>query len=151
LLAVGYGLGRVDSSTSDASESPPVVADAPQASRAPSRADALVATDLFARAEVFLTGFGRNPAAASADTALAQWSRTLLRDTRLLLDSPAGADAARRTLLEDLERILVQIARGLGARDTADLTYTSEALRSSTIMNQLRTSVPAGTAPRSED
>jgi hypothetical protein len=39
------------------------------------------------------------------------WARDLLTTTRLLLDSPAGADPARRELLETLELVLVQIAR----------------------------------------
>ncbi|HKS06316.1 MAG TPA: hypothetical protein VJR92_08400 [Gemmatimonadaceae bacterium] len=147
LLAVGYAAGRFGVNTEPQQ---PTVAAAP-VPRAPSRADAIVAVDHFARAEVFLTGLTRDPATAVNDTALARWSRTLLRDTRLLMDSPAAANASRRALLEDLERILVQISRGLGARDAEDLAFTSHTVRTSTLLNQLRTSVPAGAAPRSEE
>lgn len=149
LLAVGYAAGRIGANANTEPEQPPV---APATTvRAPSRADAIVAVDHFARAEVFLTGLTRDPATAVNDTALARWSRTLLRDTRLLMDSPAAANASRRALLEDLERILVQITRGLGARDAEDLAFTSQTVRTSPLLNQLRTSVPAGAAPRSEE
>lgn len=147
LLTVGYALGRFGATMP--TEQPAVVLATPP--RAPSRADAIVAVDHFARAEVFLTGLTRDPATAVNDTALARWSRTLLRDTRLLLDSPAAANASRRVLLEDLERILVQISRGLGARDADDLAFTSKTVRASTLLNQLRTSVPTGAASRSEE
>ena len=149
LIAVGYAAGSLRSR--GGGEVGTTIADNAATVRAPSGADAIVTADHFARSEVFLAGLSRDPATALNDTALARWSRTLLRDTRLLLDSPAAANASRRQLLEDLERILVQISRGLGARDAEDLALTSAALRASTLLNQLRTSVPAGVASRSEE
>jgi hypothetical protein len=116
--------------------------------RAPSLADAVSATAVFARAEVMLTRFKNEAGAASADTALSRWARQLLTDTRLLLDSPAAEEPARRMLLQDLELILIQIARSSRNNDAADLQITSDALRDSGLLHKLRTVVPSGTAPR---
>ncbi|HVT38812.1 MAG TPA: hypothetical protein VHE78_07200 [Gemmatimonadaceae bacterium] len=64
-----------------------------------------------ARAEALLTVFGTSPNDAALDEQLASWARDVLSNTRLLLDSPAGRDPSRRRLLEDLERVLVEIVQ----------------------------------------
>jgi hypothetical protein len=64
-----------------------------------------------ARAEALLTVFGTSPNDAALDEQLASWARDVLSNTRLLLDSPAARDPSRRRLLEDLERVLVEIVQ----------------------------------------
>ena len=72
-------------------------------------------------AEAMLTLFASEPAGTKADTAVAKWARDLLSSTRLLLDSPAASDATRRRLLQDLERVLVQIVQTSPAESNAEM------------------------------
>ncbi len=61
------------------------------------------------RAETLLTAF--ETGLESDDTGdLASWARTLLGETRLLLDSSSSRPARERSLLEELELVLAQIA-----------------------------------------
>ena len=52
---------------------------------------------------------------------MARWARELLSNTRLLIDSPAATDATRRRLLQDLERVLVQIVQTSPAESNAEM------------------------------
>ena len=68
-------------------------------------------TEHLARAEALLTAFGTSPRDEAFDAQLSTWARDVLSNTRLLIDSPASRDPSRRRLLEDLERVLVQIVQ----------------------------------------
>ncbi|MCA0377586.1 MAG: hypothetical protein LCH84_18280 [Gemmatimonadetes bacterium] len=76
-------------------------------------------------------------AGADADSAARARLRTLLGTTRLLLDDPTLADARTHRLLQDLELVLVQLARVRAAapatREVADLT-----LRETNLLPRLR-------------
>jgi hypothetical protein len=118
---------------------------APEPGAAPLR----VATEQhLARAEALLTGFASGAGGARAPTD-SVWARDLLTTTRLLLDSPAGADPARRELLETLELVLVQIARLPRADSPGERALIDRAIRQGDLMTRLRGAVPAGSpAPR---
>jgi hypothetical protein len=153
LLMIGYGAGVL---VSRPAVEAPVTVDA--RGGVSTDTDAVpVAYDVFARrhfsrAEAILTSFrlnvSRGEEAAAADTALVRWSRTLLRDTRLLLDSPAAEDPRRRALLRELEMILVQIGRVLKTPTDDDLRSTANALSDSHLLSKLRLAAPPGRAPR---
>ncbi|MBX3133832.1 MAG: hypothetical protein KF689_10665 [Gemmatimonadaceae bacterium] len=66
------------------------------------------------RAEALVTIVASIPADAVMDSLTGIWAREMLGSTRLLLDSPAGDDPARRRLLEDLETVLVQLVQRSG-------------------------------------
>lgn len=66
------------------------------------------------RAEALVTIVASTPRDAVMDSLMGQWSREMLSNTRLLLDSPAGDDPVRRRLLEDLETLLVQLVQRSG-------------------------------------
>jgi len=90
------------------------------------------------RSEDFLTMFrvdARSDDLPEID--LEPWARRLLTDTRLLLDSPAGADAELRMLLGDLELVLAQIVQ-LRAGDEEDLEMIDEGLESSQLLFRLK-------------
>ena len=72
-------------------------------------------------AEALLTSFTSTPAGTKTDSAVARWARELLSNTRLLIDSPAASDATRKRLLEDLERVLVQIVQTSPAESNAEM------------------------------
>ena len=76
----------------------------------PSPALARVTREHLDRSEAFLVGLRVDAGRGTLDPAITAWAETLLSETRLLLDSRAGADGSVAPLLRDLEWILVQVA-----------------------------------------
>lgn len=90
------------------------------------------------RAEALISVVAATPADAMMDSLTGRWAREMLTNTRLLLDSPAGDDPARRRLLEDLETLLVQIVqRSGGAVDERFLI--DRTLERTQLLTRLRT------------
>jgi hypothetical protein len=99
----------------------------------------IVAVNHLSRAEALITAYGAAKTDAKTDAQLAAWARDLLSNTRLLLDSPAGADPARRKLLQDLELVLVQIVQsGPGADATEDRAQIARSLERTQVLERLR-------------
>lgn len=76
------------------------------------------------RAEALIVSY-TSPAQTSGkgsavDSAMTRWAKDMLSNTRLLLDSPMATDVTRRRLLEDLERVLVQMVQVSPAETEAD-------------------------------
>lgn len=114
----------------------------------PSRLYRVAAVQTLTQAEALLTAYrttdlaARDPQAAKR---LAVWGREVLSSTRLLLDSPAGDDPQLRSLLDDVELVLVQIIRLSGAPpDSTDRALIDEAMRDHDLLPRIRTAVPAG-------
>lgn len=61
------------------------------------------------RASTRLTEYRTAAAVEIPRDEMAAWSRTLLTDTRLLMDSPAGDDEELRAILLDLELVLARL------------------------------------------
>jgi hypothetical protein len=76
---------------------------------------------------------------------MSTWASELLTDTRLLLSSPAAEDAATRTLLEDLELVLSQIAGIPEARAEQEVQLIQEGINQSDVLLRLHA---ATTGPR---
>lgn len=152
-LAIGIGIGRFaldDGSTPLAERGG---ADEPAAAvngdgvAGSQLAYRLVTTEHLSRAETFLTSF--RTSARSGRAAEAQfWGNAseLLSSTRLLLDSPAAQDPVFRSLLEDLELVLVQIAGVPEDRQEEEVQLVAEGLESRGLLPRLRTAIPAGPA-----
>jgi hypothetical protein len=108
----------------------------------------LAAVQTLSQAEALLTAYragGTGPRNDPAARQLGSWAREVLGSTRLLIDSPAGADAQLRPLLNDIELVLVQIVRLSGTPlDSADRALIDHALRDHDLLPRLRTAVPAG-------
>lgn len=100
----------------------------------------------FTEVEALLTSFESSRHDARMDAQMAAWGRDLLGQTRLLLDSPAAADPARRKLLQDLELVLVQITQLSPSTAPVERDLIDGAVRTSDVMPRLRTAVPAGGA-----
>jgi hypothetical protein len=80
---------------------------------------------------------------------VAVWSKDLLSTTRLLLDSPAGADPQLRALLEDLELVLVQLSQ-LPADDATqeakqEVEMVTDAIEEGGVLPKIRTALQANT------
>jgi hypothetical protein len=79
--------------------------------------------------------------ASQAGTDIAPRAEALLRQTRLLLDSPAAADSNTRALLEDLEVVLAQLNRLNASRQQLELDLLNSSLEHRAVLSRLRTAV----------
>jgi hypothetical protein len=75
------------------------------------------------------------------DAVFAGKASDLLVTTRLLMDSPAARDPQMRSLLEDLELVLVQIARLRGEKSRADLDLIHQAVEQGDVLSRLNSAV----------
>ena len=66
-------------------------------------------SELLGRTAILFAAFPAD--SAGPDSEISREGARLLTTTRLLIDSPVGADARLRNLLQDLELILAQVAR----------------------------------------
>lgn len=148
ILVLGVAIGRLTApgitsltttpNPTVATQTPPATADRG------SVAAQLVTSNHLSQVETFLTEFGTAP--ASPD--FTDQARNLLGTTRLLLDSKRVVDLRTRTLLEDLELVLTQIAT-LNPKDhREDLDFIAEGLAQNQLRSRLRNAIPAGSASR---
>jgi hypothetical protein len=103
------------------------------------------ATAELSRAEALLTAYGTSSASAGVDKHLSAWARDILSNTRLLLDSPAADDPARRRLLQDLELVLVQmVQRSPAAGVDGERAQIDRSMERTQVLTRLRSALPAG-------
>jgi hypothetical protein len=76
-----------------------------------------------------------------ADAVFVGKAADLLVTTRLLMDSPAAQDPKLRSLLEDLELVLVQIARLRGERNKGDLDLIHQTVEQGDVLSRLNSAV----------
>ncbi|UCC82810.1 MAG: hypothetical protein JSW46_17875, partial [Gemmatimonadota bacterium] len=104
----------------------------------------VAATEHLVRAETFLTSFRTDAQAGRADAEFWSGAGELLASTRLLIDSPAAEDPVFRSLLGELELVLVQIVRLSAERGDGELELVTEGLEHRGLLPKLRTAIPAG-------
>lgn len=147
-LVVGVAIDRYALQRPDRASAP--VAAAPEIPTDPSRLYRMAATQTLTQAEALLTAFRASGAPQQRSTDLRQlgtWGRQVLGSTRLLIDSPAGADPQLRALLEDLELVLVQLIQLSGGElDATDRALVEGALEHSDLLPRIRSAVPSGTS-----
>jgi len=163
-LVIGVALGRVsdDPVGPDASGTPAmadagpaaapitgsgVESDSESGSETPSEAALLpyrfATTELLNRSETFLTMVRAGGAAEESADEVREWARPLLTRTRLLLGSPAATDPELRSLLDDLEIVLVQIAQ-LPEDDSEERGWIDEGMDESRLLFRLRAASASG-------
>ena len=141
LLALGVGIGRW---TAPGGSVGPVAA---VDSGSDGLAYRVAATQYLSRAETFLTEFRTDVGAGQVDARFARQAGDLLSGTRLMLDSPAAGDPVVRSLLEDLELVLVQIALlTADPSNRAELDLITRGMEQRGVLTKLRTAIPAGPA-----
>jgi hypothetical protein len=91
------------------------------------------------RVEVFLTQFRREAETGRVDPTLRAPARRLLSNTRLLLASPAADDPALRTVLGDVELVLVQVAQYSADPSREDLRFIDDGIEQRGLLLELRT------------
>ena len=151
VLVLGIGIGRwsihqgsTPAASSTASAGPRV---ANEIDSLAGVAYQVAATQYLSRTEAFLTSF-RADANRSANTArLARQARDLLTTTQLMLDSPAADNPRLRSLLEDLELVLMQISLLNPVQDGHDRDLITQGMNQSNVLPKLRSAIPAGPVP----
>src|SRR5207249_232503 len=126
VLALGVAIGRWSARGGESPSSPGVAAGSGQA---PTLAYRVAAAQYLTRTEALLTGFraeARSPGVPT--TQLSRQARDLLATTRLMLDSPAAKDARLKSLLEDLELVLAQLAQLPSSDDREDVQSINQGL-----------------------
>lgn len=154
-LLLGVGIDRVMLNRTPAVIPPVVAVVQPPPANDASRLYHMAAVQTLTQAEALLTAFRASDVAAhdpAAARQLGAWGREVLSSTRLLIDSPAGADPTLRPLLNDLELVLVQVISLSGAPlDTTDRKLIDQTLRDRDLLPRIRTAVPAGIAGTASD
>lgn len=131
-LLLAFTLGRLSTQAPQTRDSLPTLrASAPVSD---------VATDLLGQTAVLLSALPEGQPANAADGGrFARQAGDLLLTTRLLLDSPdAQQRPALRTLLEDLELVLAQLARLNNGETRAELEIITEAMQQQDLVPRIR-------------
>jgi len=146
VLVTGVGIGRWTARQPSAASVTPVAATETDSTQ-PDVVYQVAATQYLSRAEVYLTGFRADARADAHSARFASQARDLLTTTQLMLDSPAARDARMRSLLEDLELVLVQISQLDAARNGHDADLITQGMTQSNVLPKLRSAIPAGPVP----
>jgi hypothetical protein len=144
-LVIGIGIGRtlaVDGSappTSQPVAALPVTAGGAQSEVLEAYRDET--TQYLGQTAALLISLPEAGAPDLSDARFAGKASDLLITTRLLMDSPAAQDPKLRGLLEDLELVLVQIARLRVERNKSDLDLIHQTVEQGDVMSRLNTAV----------
>lgn len=139
-IVLAFTLGRV--SVRSAGEELPMVASTPRAGGTTSSSTPVTTTtsELLGQTAVLLTALPGDGADPASDRRFAQQAGELLTTTRLLLSSRATeSDPALRTLLEDLELMLAQVARLRSGETRTERELITEALQQQNLVPRIRT------------
>ncbi len=146
-LLVGIGIGRYLPGSAKPAENaatPSAIAANPGASDTSAVADAYrdQTNRYLGQAAALLISLPAKDANGKTDAAFAVKATDLLVTTRLLIDSPAAAqDPKLHSLLEDLELVLVQIARLRSEKNMGDLDLIHQAVEQGDVLSRLNSAV----------
>jgi len=147
VLTLGVGIGRL---TVPRGASRSTVAEAGRTGS--DIAYRVAATQYLTRTEALLTDFraeARTSQGGRPDAQFSAQARDLLVTTRLMLDSPAAKDQRLKSLLEDLEVMLAQIAQLPADHRGNDVEFINQGLDQRSVLLRLRAASPApGTSAR---
>lgn len=148
-LVIGIGIGRYlplgkAAAGDSASSAVASTAASPQGTDTSAVADAYrdQTNRYLGQAAALLISLPAKEANGATDAAFATKATDLLVTTRLLIDSPAATqDPKLRSLLEDLELVLVQIARLRTEKNRADLDLIHQAVEQGDVLSRLNSAV----------
>jgi hypothetical protein len=143
-LVVGIGIGRMSLRLDHAAPvapAGPVVASAqpaaPKVDTAMARPYELETSQYLGQTAALLVSLPTE--AKTPDAQFAARAADLLTRTRLLMDSPAASSPSMRSLLDDLELVLMQVVRLQGSSNRTDLELINRALEQRDVIPRLRT------------
>jgi uncharacterized membrane-anchored protein YhcB (DUF1043 family) len=146
-LVIGIGIGRYIPSSAKTTDNPLPPSTLASARQRASDSSAVVdayrdqTSHYLGQAAALLISLPAKNASGRADADFAGKAAELLVTTRLLMDSPAAQDPKLRSLLDDLELVLVQIARLRGDRSKGDLDLIHQAVEQGDVLSRLNSAV----------
>jgi hypothetical protein len=144
VLVLGLGIGRMTAPGG----APAVQVAAESASS--SNALQVAALEHLVQTESLLTLVRADVRAGRVEPAMATWARSLLNQTRLLMDAQGDADPVMKELLEDLELVLVQMVGAANAapedgdRVRSEWNLALEGLEKREVLPRIQAVIPAG-------
>lgn len=141
-IGIGYYLPSEKSEPASGSVSP-LAASAPAPGDAPGVAGAYrdQTSQYLGQTAALLISLPAEGAIDRSDARFAGKASDLLVTTRLLMDSPAAQDQKFRGLLEDLELVLVQIARLRTERNRSDLDLIHQTVEQGDVLERVNSAV----------
>lgn len=147
-LVIGIGIGRYlpTKKPTETTPAPSAIASSTVTANADTSAIADAYRDqtsqYLGQAAALLISLPAKAGSAKTDATFANKAADLLLTTRMLIDSPAATqDPKLRSLLEDLELVLVQIARLRGERNKSDLDLIHQAVEQGDVLSRLNSAV----------
>jgi hypothetical protein len=146
-LVIGIGIGRYGPNSTTPADNPPSGLMGVSAGQPANDTSAVVdayrdqTSHYLGQAAALLISLPAKDASGKTDAAFAGKAAELLVTTRLLMDSPAAQDPKLRSLLEDLELVLVQIARLRNERSSGDLDLIHQAVEQGDVLSRLNSAV----------
>jgi len=147
-LMIGIGIGRASLLVNRPAPVTPQVQAVAPAPAAPTRTDVamsrpyeLETSEYLGQTAALLVSLPAEARPGRTDPQVAMRAADLLGRTRLLMDSPAANDPNMRGLLDDLELVLMQVARLEGGGSRTDLDLIHRALEQRDVIPRLRTAV----------
>jgi len=142
-LVVGIAIGRYSAGPGD---QPLVAAAATDESGNLQVANQWATSLHLGQVETFLTGFRIDSRQGRYISEVSGSASNLLSMTRHFLDSPSTDDAELRTLLEDIELVLAQIARFSDQAPSVELELIEESIEQRSVLFRLRSAMSAAPA-----
>lgn len=142
MLVIGVGIGRMSTSMQHVG---PTATPAPVLQTASIRTSANdepydAATERYlGQTAALLIALPSAMKSGQADSQFVSRANDLLTTTRLLMDSPAASDPSMRSLLEDLELVLVQVVRLQTNHSRTEMDLINQALEQHDVIPRLRT------------
>ncbi|PYO81166.1 MAG: hypothetical protein DMD65_13335 [Gemmatimonadetes bacterium] len=147
VLVLGFAIGRWTAGGPGPAGAPAAADAARGADRVNALAYRVAAAQYLTRTEALLTGFRAETRAGEPAAQFTAQARELLTTTRLMLDSPAARDPRLKSLLEDLELVLAQIAQLSSRGEREDVQLINQGLDQRSVLLRLQTAIPAGPGP----
>lgn len=138
-LVIGIGLGRL--SMKEEAAVPTLTAVSTDTPRTTVGAYDRVASELLGRTVVLLSSLPAEARNVGSGERFSNQATELLTSTRLLLDSPAASDVRFKSLLEDLEVVLAQIAMLQSGRTRQEFDLITDALEERDVVPRIRSAV----------
>lgn len=101
----------------------------------------VAAAQYLGQSEVFLTMFRADLKQGVVDQSASNRAQELLSTNRLLMDSPASQDPKTKSLLQDLEVVLAEIAQMTDQTDKSEADLIDEGLEQGGLLSRIRTAV----------
>ncbi|HVX41553.1 MAG TPA: hypothetical protein VHB25_18485 [Gemmatimonadaceae bacterium] len=140
MLVIGVGIGRLSTSMTSVGPAPEPAPVMRTASTVANDEPYDVATERYlGQTAALLIALPEAMKSARADSQFVSRASDLLTTTRLLMDSPAANDPSMRSLLEDLELVLVQVVRLQTNHTRSEMDLINQAMEQHDVIPRLRT------------